>query len=74
MFHDLIIPSYDGYDFTSESFRKKLNTKIRVFSHEVCMYAFQLRTVHMTINRFVFVSEKGRQTGRFVCDMSTLTM
>ena len=34
MFHGLVIPSYDGYDFTSESFRKKyLNPKL-VFSHK----------------------------------------
>ena len=34
MFHGLVIPSYDSYDFTSESFRNKyLNPKTRVFSH-----------------------------------------
>ena len=34
MLHGLVIPSYDGYDFTSESFRKKyLNPKTCVFSY-----------------------------------------
>ena len=34
VFRDLVIPSYDSYDFMSESFQKKcLNPKTRVFSH-----------------------------------------
>ena len=34
VFDGLVIPSYDSYDFTSESFQKKyLNPKTRVFSH-----------------------------------------